>query len=134
MATISASSQNTTVYLTVTASASRNGGTVTISCPWTLDADYPGPYYSYGKVNGDTVKTNSGNVSQSDFTFSGTKTITYTEYGAKTYSIPIVVHGQATRSMTGTTTSGSISASISAATFTVTFDKNGGNNPSQALQ
>ena len=135
MATISATSQQTTVSLTVTASASRSGGTVTISCPWTLKANYPGPYYSYGKVNGDTVKTNSNNTSNDGFTFTGTKTLTYTEYGAKTYTIPIQVHGQG-YSGGGTqakTTDGSVTASISAAQFTVTFDDNytGGSSSTQ---
>lgn len=131
MATISATSEQTTVSLTVTASASRSGGTVTISCPWTLKANYPGPYYSYGKVNGDTVATKSNNTSNNGFTLTGTKSITYTEYGAKTYTIPIQVHGQG-YSGHGTqakTTDGSVSVSISAAQFTVTFDPGEGTTP-----
>jgi len=134
MASISATSQQTTASLTVTASASRSGGTVTSSCPWTLKANYPGPYYSWGKVNGDTVKTVSNNTSNDGFTHTGTKTVTDTEYGAKTYSIPIAVHAQG-YSGGGTlakTTTGTVSVSIGAAKFTVTFDKNGGDTPSMA--
>lgn len=137
MATITAVSGSNKCSLTVTASASRSGGTVTVTLPWTV-GDSKGTYYGYygqATINGDEVYSKSaagsGYVAVT-FYGTGTKTLTYTDqYAAKDYSIPIKVGVQAASGDATVYETGTVTCSVAASTFTVSFDKNGGNTPSQ---
>ena len=102
MATVSASDYGTSASFAVTASASRSGGTVTVSCPYTLSSVYssqssPGAYYADGWMRDDTVQspswekvTSKTDATKGGFTVTGTKTYTYSsQYGAKTFTYTI---------------------------------------------
>lgn len=117
---------------TATCSASRSGGTVTVTIPWS-NTGYG--YWGGSYINNERVYSKTGSYSQGtsyfvDFGGSGTKTLTYSnQYAARTFSIPIESGVQSTYSGTASYNSTTISCSIAAATFTVTFNANQGTTP-----
>ena len=128
MASATAWSQNTHLTISASASASRNGGTVTVSIPWSVSGT---GYYGNARVNGDDVytKKSSSSTAWVDFSCSGTKNITYSnQYAARTFSITITARAQEYGHSTSSDSS-SVSCSIAAAQFTVTFDPGQGTTP-----
>lgn len=132
MATATASSQGNPVNFTVTCSASRSGGKVTVSCPYKLTAPYVdntvyAAYYGAGQISGTTIVSRT-DATKGGFTITGTKQYTYeNQFAARTftYSIRAIAQGSKTaQQVTGTAVN--ISCEISAATFTVYFNANGG--------
>ena len=118
-----------------------SNGNITINVKWYLKGY---AYYGLGKINNTVVYeyTNSstgqpdylGNTNLKDRSFSGGS-----GWGAKSGTLSVYVKAQNRRSSSGDAGSGqtdsessSINWSIAAASFTVNFNKNGGNNPSQS--
>lgn len=129
MATVTATSGTARNALTATISASRSGGTVTVSVPWS-NTGYG--YIGQCKINNDEVyyksAAGSGYV-YVDFGGSGTKKITYSnQWAARTFSIPIQAKVWNDGSNSGSA-SDTLSVSVAAATFTVSFNANGGTTP-----
>lgn len=112
--------------ISATASASRSGGTVTVSLPWSVTGS---AYYGNGRINGSDVYSKTSGSSQGywvDFSGSGTKTLTYSnQYGAATYNITVTARSQ-DRGSSAVSNSTTVSCSIAAAQFTVTFNPGAG--------
>ena len=117
-----------------------SNGNITVNTKWWLNGY---AYYGLGKINGTTVYEYTysngqpgdlGSTTLKDKSFSGGS-----GFGAKSGTLSLYVKGQNARTgayYSGSagqvdSESGSITWSIAAATFTVTFNKNGGNTPSK---
>lgn len=128
MATVTAWKGTAKNALTVTCSASRNGSTVTVSCPWSNTG------YGTGgscEIGGSEVYSKSSGSSSTyvDFGGSGTKTFTYAnQYAARTFTIHISA-GVRNDGGSLSWSSTDISCSIGAQTFTVTFNPGAGTTP-----
>ena len=133
MSSITATNGGATITLTASASASRSGGTVTVSVPWSVEGY---GYYGQATIDGSQVYSKTASYDGFvDFGDSNTKKLTYnSQYAARTFSISYACKIQAQRGGGTSSNSGTLTCSIAAATFTVTFNKNGGNNPSSASQ
>jgi len=119
MASVGASKSGNSITLTANASATRNGGTVTVRIPWSTTGT---GYYGEAGVNGQVYSKRGGQYAWADFVGSGTRTLTYeNQYGAITYSISIYASVQPYGDSRATNY-GTVSVSIGAAQFTLTFD------------
>lgn len=128
MASVTATSGNARMTTTATCSASRSGGTVTVTIPWS-NTGYG--YWGGSYIDNERVYSKYGtSTAWADFSGSGTKTLTYSnQYAARTFSITIESGVQAQSGGTASYNSTTISCSIAAATFTVTFNANQGTTP-----
>lgn len=132
MASVSASKSGNILTLTANATATRNGGTVTVSIPWSTTGT---GYYGEAGVSGQVYSKKGGQYAWADFVGSGTRTLTYeNQYGAITYSISIYASVQP-YGESRSTNYGTVSASIGAATFTLTFEPGQGtvDTPTQVV-
>lgn len=127
----SSGSPSARMTLNASCSASRNGSTVTISCPWSCTG-----YGTGGScyVGGSEVYSKSSGSSSiyADFNGSGTKTLSYgNQYGARTFTIKIeagVRAGGSPLKWSSTT----MTCSIGAQTFTVSFNPGQGTTPTES--
>lgn len=125
MATVTAWKSNAKMQLTATCSASRNGSTVTVSCPWSCTGYGTGGSCEIGYSEVYSKSSSSSSVFV-DFGGSDTKKFTYAnQYAARTFTIHI---SAGVRNDGGSLSwnSTDISCSIAAQQFTVTFNPGAG--------
>ena len=129
MATITATgSAGSTARLVATASASRSGQTITVTVSWTHSGENYAGWACLGTDDstGEVDRHVSSSVYWEDYSNSGTKTFTFTSWGAYEYSIPIYVHTQDQQGGANVAASGTLSGTVPAATFSVGYNANGG--------
>lgn len=128
MATVTAWKSNAKMQLTATCSASRNGSTVTVSCPWSCTGYGTGGSCEIGYSEVYSKSSSSSSVFV-DFGGSGTKTFTYAnQYAARTFNIHISA-GVRNDGGSLSWSSTDITCSIAAQQFTVTFNPGQGTTP-----